>query len=57
MEEINIGDDNMRTIKIPAIEVIRKLRTREDRQNFCRENSKLIIFMFRLVYPIKRTRI
>ena len=57
MEEINIGDDNMITIKIPAIEVIRKLRTREGRQNFCRENSKLIIFMFRLVYPIKRTRI
>ena len=57
MEEINIGDDNMRTIKIPAIEVIRKLRAREDQQNFCRENSKLIIFMFRLVYPIKRTRI
>ncbi len=57
MEEISIDDDNMNTIKIPAIEVIRKLRTREDRQNFCRENSKLIIFMFRLVYPIKRTRI
>ncbi len=31
-------------ITVPAINIIKKLRTRLDRQNFCRENSKTIIF-------------
>lgn len=40
MEDLNENDNEQRLIKIPAIEIIRKLRTKEDRQNFCRENSK-----------------
>ena len=54
MEEINIDNGNERMIRVPAIEIIRKLRTKEDRQNFCRENSKPTYIIFRLVFPDER---
>ena len=54
MEEINIDNGNERMIRVPAIEIIRKLRTKEDRQNFCRENSKPTYIIFRLVCPDER---
>ncbi len=40
MEIINEINEEQRMVTIPAIEVIRKLRTKVDRENFCRENSK-----------------
>ena len=40
MEGIAINEEQQRTIKIPAIEIIRKLMTKIDRHNFCLENSK-----------------
>ena len=40
MEEISNDGIGQRMIKVPAIEIIRKLRTKIDRVNFCRENSK-----------------
>ena len=55
MEEINIDNGNERMVKIPAVEIIRKLKTKEDRQNFCRENSKPTYIIFRLVCSDERT--
>ena len=42
----NLNDDEMeqQMITVPAVNIIKKLRTKVDRQNFCRENSKIIIF-------------
>ena len=31
-------------ITVPAINIIKKLRTKVDKHNFCRENNKTIIF-------------
>ena len=44
----------MKESSTPALEIIRKLRTKEDRQNFCRENSKPIYIIFRLVCSDER---
>jgi len=44
MEDINSNDEE-RLIKIPATEIIKKLRTKEDRRNFCIENSKKYIIL------------
>lgn len=41
MEEIDNNEIEQRMVKVPAIEIIRKLRTKADRINFCRENSKI----------------
>ena len=47
----NRSNGNQRIVTIPASEIIKKLRTKEDRQNICRENSMIIfIIIFRLVY-------
>ena len=43
MEDINSQDENQGMITIPAIEVIRKLRTKQDRENFARENSRFFL--------------
>lgn len=51
MEEIEANEPRQRVIKIPATEIMRKLRTKIDRENFCRENSKNFYFIFRLVLP------
>ena len=42
----NLNDDEMeqQMITVPAVNIIKKLRTKVDRQIFCRENSKIIIF-------------
>ena len=44
----NLNDDEIvpQMITVPAINIIKKLRTKVDRQNFCRENSKINIFNF-----------
>jgi len=46
MEEIGNNEQPQRTVKIPAIEIIRKLKTKTDRQNFCRECSKDFLYNF-----------
>ena len=46
MEEIGMNEHPQKLIKIPAIDIIRKLRTKIDRQNFCRENSKFSKIIF-----------
>ena len=46
MEEIRNNEQPQRTVKIPAIEIIRKLRTKIDQQNFCRECSKDFLYNF-----------
>ena len=52
MEGVQENNGNQRKVIIPASEIIKKLRTKEGRLNFCRENSILIfIIFFRLVYP------
>ena len=35
-----------RLVTIPAMHIIKKLRTKIDRQNFCRENSKYFLLKF-----------
>ena len=54
MEDINIDNGNERILRIPALEIIGKLRTKEDRQNFCRENKKPICIIFRLICSDER---
>ena len=46
MEEIDMNERIQRKVKIPAIEIIRKLKTKIDRQNFCRENSMKFLNYF-----------
>ena len=43
MEEINKQDENQGMITISSIEVIRKLRTKQDCENFARENITFIL--------------
>ena len=43
MDEIEANEQEQRIIKIPAIEIIKKLRTKMDRENFCCENSKFYL--------------
>ncbi len=45
------------TDTVPAIEIIRKLKSKIDRQNFCRENSKFKLLICRLVYTNMGARI
>ena len=43
------GDNNQignRIFKVPAIEIIGKLKTKTDRQNFCRESNSTFINSF-----------
>jgi hypothetical protein len=40
MEDIDNNNNEERLIRIPANEIMKKLRTKEDRRNFCIENSK-----------------
>jgi len=53
MDDANDEEIRPRLVSVPAIEIIRKLKNKIDRQNFCRENSKNYLFNFRLVYPYK----
>jgi len=57
MDDANDEEIRTRLVSVPAIEIIRKLKNKIDRQNFCRENSKNHLFNFRLVYPHKRARL
>ena len=50
MEDINEENTEHRMVTVPAIEIIRKLKSKIDRQNFCRENSKFKLLISRLVY-------
>ena len=47
MEDINEEHAEHRMVTVPAIEIIRKLKTKIDRQNFCRENSKFKLLICR----------
>lgn len=44
MDNSNEEQINQQMITVPAINIITKLRTKVDRQNFCRENSKSNLF-------------
>ena len=57
MDDANDEEIRTRLVSVPAIEIIRKLKNKIDRQNFCRENSKNYLFNFRLVYPYKWARL
>ena len=57
MEDLNEEQIGPQMVTVPAIEIIRKLKTKIDRQNFCRENSKNINLIFRLVHTYKWARI
>ena len=50
MDNINEQEIQQQMITVPAVEVIKRLRTKVDRQNFCRENSKQFYLKYRLVY-------
>ena len=50
MEDLNEEQIGPQMVTVPAIEILRKLKTKIDRQNFCRENSKNINLIFRLVH-------
>ena len=52
MEGVQENNGNQRKVIILSSKIIKKLRTKEDRLNFCRENNVLIfIIFFILVYP------
>ena len=57
MDNMDNEENAPRTITVPAVEIIKKLRTKIDRQNFCRENSKFCYIIYRLVYTDLRARI
>jgi len=40
MDTASNGEILPQMVTVPAINIIEKLRTKVDRQNFCRENSK-----------------
>ena len=41
---IRIGDDIQRRLVVPASEIIKKFRTKRDRQAFCKENIMIYIY-------------
>jgi len=41
---IRIGDGMQRRVVVPASEIIKKFRTKRDRQAFCKENSMIKIY-------------
>ena len=56
MDSIN-PQENMQLIFESANKIIKKLRTKIDRKNFCLENSKCIYIIYRFVYNQDRTRL
>ena len=48
--KIRIEKGIQRKIVVPASEIIKKFRTKNDRQAFCKENSNYIHIMHRFIF-------
>ena len=48
---IKIEEGLQKKVIVPASEIIKKFRTKRDRESFCKENSKYFDIIYRFAIP------